>query len=355
MDFTVPRNELAIAVTHAAHGIPANPFHHVRAGMNILTGNETVLFSGSDGDVTFSGRADNANVTEEGNITVPGRLLADVVKTLPDREVRFTSDRVNCVLACGRVNFKFPLIRDEYPDLPVRASAIGTLDEGVFTEMVRKVLPASAKGDTNPSLATVYIESDGDTLWAVSTDKFRLAAVESGWKHDGDIKGLKGALIPAWAADRFTKGAEGPVAIGWDENVVTLRAGNLAVISRVMQGTFPKWRKLIPDEDCTVTVNANALRGALQRAQLASGEQHASAELTFDSGKLHVTAGSDNYADDLMDAEHHGEPFKALFGISMLVDGLAGCDDTAWFGWSPPHVWIQSGTYTYAFTPRRKQ
>jgi DNA polymerase-3 subunit beta len=352
MKFTVPRNDIAVAVTHAVHGIPNNPVTPIRAGMVIETREGNVLFSGSDGDVNFDATVPTGHADSDEEIVVPGKLFADVIRTLPDQPVSFSSESDKATLNCGRVEFKFPVYKEQYPSLPDNAGGMGSIEAEVFINLVRKVIPACAKTDVNPALSAVLFEPTGDTLWMAATDRYRLAAVQAGWvPYDQP----QPALVPAWALERFTRSVSGIVELGWDDRVVTLSSGNLQVTSRVMQGDFPKWRGLLPQTPPTVKVSAPDLLGALRRSQLAC-EQDSPVELTFTDGCLRVEAGYGNHAQDLLDATYHGDEFQALFGVARLVDGLAACDDTVLFGFTEPlrPVHIQDGDYFYTVLPRRR-
>lgn len=352
MEFSIDRNELAVAVTHAVHGVPSNPLQPVYAGMLISVDGTDLLFAGSDSDVTFTAqaKATERQLNRPGDlrekITVPGKLFADIIKTLPDKEVHFTSYDSHAVLTCGRGEFKFQIYKDEYPSLPEPAEMEGGMDAEQFTSAVKQVTPACVRNDTSPVLSAIHLEPDDHDVWMVATDRYRLAAVRCPFTPAG----MPGpALMPAWAAERLARAAAGTVTLGWDARVLTMACEGLTVTCRALQGTFPSWRKLLPTVPCEVEVDPKLLLAALRRAQLTGDE----AKLTFTPGKLTVEAGQENHAEDVIDVTYNGNEFTALFGIPMLIDGLAGCEDTCRFGWSGSKVHVQSGEYTYTMQPRR--
>jgi DNA polymerase III subunit beta len=353
MEFSIPRNDLAVAVTHAVHGVPNNPFQPVRAGMRVETLKSSVSFTGSDGDVAFTAVTHIGPVYPSGSVTVPGKLFADIVKTLPDDNIHFVTDDITATLTCGRIQFKFPLYKEDYPGFPEIVSGSGEIESSVFCEGIRKVIPAASRSDSNPALASVYLEPAGDTLWGVCTDRYRLAAVQMTWSP---LEVLQPVLVPSWAAEKWTRSAEGPMTLGWDDRVITFNSSNLTVTSRITGAEFPKqWRNMLPPETPSVEVSTEDLQAALKRAQLAS-EADSPVELTFSHGRLRVEAGYGNHADDVLDATYTGEDFKVLFGIGYLNDGLAGCGPVTCFGWTDPNapVWLTSGSYTYTVLPRRR-
>lgn len=346
MEFTLPRNDFTEAVTCAARAIPVNPATPVRAGTLIWYYDGAVAFTGSDGDVTFTGHVP-CNATGD-DATVPGKILAEVAKTLPDQDVHFVTDNSMATLTCGRIQFKLPVYKDGYPALPDAADPAGSVESGVLADAVRKVSPAASKTGSNPALSCVRLSPDGDTLWAVCTDKYRLAAAQVTWKPD---RTLAPVLVAPVVAERLPGGL---VTLGWDDRVATFRGGGFTATSRVVDGTFPEWRKLFPTSPCTVEVSTAELAGALKRAQLACTVD-SPVQLTFTKGHLHVEAGDGNHADDLLDATHAGEDFTALFGNRFLMDGLSGCGDTVSFGFTAPlaPVHLQSGGFSYTLLPRR--
>lgn len=353
MEFTVPRNDLAVAVTYAVHGVPNNPMQPVRAGMRIYGVSDQLHFAASDGDVTFKA---STGSYFSGDFTVPGKLLADVAKTLPDKDVHFITDDKVVTLNCGRVQFKLPIYKGDYPGLPDPALSAGTVQSEGFAEGVRKVIPAASRSDSNPALASVYLEPNGDTLWAVCTDRYRLAAAQITWEPQGTLQPV---LVPSWAVDRFTRSTEGTVTLGWDDRVATFACDSIdsrqEFTSRIWEGEFPKtWRTMLPAIPCNVDVSTENLLAALKRAQLAA-DTNSPVELTFSNGRLHVEAGYDNHADDILDATYNGDEFKVLFGINYLIDGLAGCGPVSSFGFTDPHapVYVTSGGYSYTVLPRR--
>lgn len=352
MDFD--RNELAVAVTHAAGGIPNNPVPPVRAGMLIYPGPDGASFSGSDGDVTFTGTT-GTSIDEK--VVVPGKLFADVVRTLPDSDVNLTVNRDHVVLKCSRVKFTFPIIPGEYPQLPLPAQPCGELEAEIFGETVRKVVPACSRTGSQPALSAVRFEPDGTRFLAAGTDRYRLAAAQCEWKPVPGAPSPEAAcLVPSWAADRFTRTAAGMMELGWDDRVVSLRSEHLSVVSRLISGEWPKgWRRLLEPQTCPVEVATGPLMAALKRASLAA-ELNQPVELVFTAGRLTVEAGDMNTASDVLDASHTGNEFRVLFGIGFLTDGLAGCGATCSFGFTAPDkpVCIASGSYMYTILPRKR-
>ncbi|HEV2353007.1 MAG TPA: DNA polymerase III subunit beta, partial [Puia sp.] len=324
MKFTADRNDLAVAVTNARMGIPANPEHPVRAGMQITGGNE-IAFTGSDGDVTFTSWL---KAEASGEIVVPGKIFTEVVHSLPDHPVTVESDTSLAVIRSGSSQFRLPLIREEYPQTARTADPVGTIDGKVFVAAMNKVAPAASSVDQNPALHAVKAELSGRTLTLVATDHYRLSTTTLDWstsRPDGEC------LIPGWAISKFTSGAEGSVTLGWDDRVATMQADNFTVTSRLIGGKFPSWRQLIPSQAPVTSASGPDFLAALKRAQL-TVDQDGTMTLRFTRGGLIIEAGHGNRFSEVVSLRAwEDDDFEAQFGLKYLIDGVTGCGDTCGF------------------------
>lgn len=355
MEFTAKISDVNAAVQHAVSGIPSNPLMPVRAGMHVRAGEDAVSFTGSDGDITFTAKCGtDLGTFIPGEVVVPGKMLAEVVKNLPGEKVRFSDGGTHLRVSYGRgfkSEFSIRIAEMEYPASPQPAYPAGVIASDIFADAIRRTAPAASRtGD--PALTAVRLEA-GDVLTVVATDKFRVAAVTCKWFPEGwDVPA---ALLPARAAERFVRGITGDVEAGWNESVCTLKSGELEMTTRLIAGTYPDWRQVIPDFEPDVEVPLDALAGAVKRAQLAA-ESDSPVRLRFIPGELIVEAqGGSGRSQEHLPAGYDGS-FSALFGIQYLLDGLSGCDGECRLGFTEPlkPAYIYSGTYHYTLLPRRE-
>ena len=133
----------------------------------------------------------DAEVAEPGTTLVPGRLLAEITRSLPGHPVE-VDDADDVTLTCGPASFSLVTLPiADYPRLPELPRLAGTVDGGVFAIAVGQVTPAASRDDTLPVITGVNLEIEGDTITLVATDRYRLAIRELGWN-------------PARPADRST-------------------------------------------------------------------------------------------------------------------------------------------------------
>ena len=156
-------------------------------------------------------------VAEAGAVLVPGRLLADITRSLPGQPVELATDGTRVQLACGSARFTLPTLPlDEYPSFPAMPEVAGTLGSDAFAAAVSSVAVAAGHDDTLPVLTGIRVEIDGEDVTLAATDRYRLAVRTLRWQPvDPSLQAT--ALVPARtlaeAAKSLTAGAEVTLAL----------------------------------------------------------------------------------------------------------------------------------------------
>ena len=161
MKFRVDRDVLGEAVAWVARELPTRPVVPVLSGLLMQAGADGLTLSCFDYEV--SARVElPAEVGEPGTALVPGRLLADITRSLPPDDVEFTTATGLVVLTCGSAEFALvSLPLEEYPKLPELPAVAGTVDGGVLASAASQVVPSSSRDDTLPMLTGVNLDFDG--------------------------------------------------------------------------------------------------------------------------------------------------------------------------------------------------
>ena len=169
MKFTVDRDALGEAVTWVARALPTRPVLPVLAGLllraeredpNQIGWNGPGLLTLSCFDYEVSARMQvRAEVAEPGTFLVPGRLLVEIVRSLPAAPVEFGDDPDGISVTCGEASFAVASLPSaEYPELPDLPQLAGTADGGVLATAIGQVTPAASRDDTLPMLTAVNVE-----------------------------------------------------------------------------------------------------------------------------------------------------------------------------------------------------
>src|SRR3954467_477558 len=267
MKIRIERDPLADAVAWAARILPQKSQLPVLAGLRLDADSAGALrLSGFDYEVSAEAELD-VMVAEAGSVLVPGRLLADITRSLPGQPVEIATEGSRVQVSCGSARFTLPTLPlDEYPTLPDMPQVAGTMGSDAFAAAVSSVAVAAGRDDTLPVLTGIRVEIDGEDGPLAATDRYRLAVRTLRWQPvDPAMQAT--ALVPARtlaeAAKSLTAGAEGTLALasggtreggvalaraggGTGEGLLGLPGATRKATTRLLDGEFPKYRSLLP-------------------------------------------------------------------------------------------------------------
>jgi DNA polymerase III subunit beta len=327
--FRVERDVLADAVAWAAKTLPARPALPVLAGLVVVAENDAITLSGFDYEVSARVTIE-ADVAVAGTILVSGRLLADIARSLPGAPVTVEQDGTRVVITCGRSTFTLPTLpAEDYPQLPAMPEKSGTVTAAAFAEAVGQVAIAAGRDDTLPTLTGIRVEIDGPNMVLAATDRYRLAVRELLWHPESSME--KAMLIPARTLADIAKSmgsAEDIVLAVSGEGLVGFEAFGRRTTTRLLDGEFPKYRSLLPDEAAGIaTIETPALVDAVKRVSLVA-ERNTPVRLAFEGSEvvLRAGAGEDAQATEAVESNLEGDPIEIAFNPSFLLDGLGAVD-----------------------------
>lgn len=178
MRLTVARDALGEAVAFVSRALSTRPVIPVLSGMLLDAAPDALTLSCFDYEVSARVRID-ADVAEPGSALVPGRLLAEITRSLPGHAAEIASSGELVTLTCGRAEFGlFGLPMQDYPVLPDEPDLVGVVDGGALALAVTQVAAAASRDDTLPMLTAVCFDISGPVITLVATDRYRLAASE---------------------------------------------------------------------------------------------------------------------------------------------------------------------------------
>lgn len=359
MKFTVDRDALAEALTWVARALPARPVVPVLAGLLLRAvaddhpgqaGVGFLTLSCFDYEVSARVRL-RTEVAEPGVALVPGRLLVEIVRSLPQYPVEFADDPDGVSVTCGDAAFMLtPLPLAEYPELPELPQLAGTADGGVLAAAIAQVTPAASRDDTLPMLTAVNVELDGKTMTLAATDRYRLAVRELDWEPAQGIgqrtgqQGRVALLVPARTlsdAARMMSPAEDVRVVlrhGGDasgaasqgggprsaEAMIGFETGDRRLTTRLLAGEFVRYRSRFPDEfGCTADLPAVAFAEAVRRVALVA-ERGTPVQLTFAPGRVTIAGATQGQAKakESVPADYSGDEPSIAFSPQYLLDGV---------------------------------
>jgi DNA polymerase III subunit beta len=337
MRFIVERDVLADAVAWVARSLPSRPVLPVLSGLLLEASPGSLTLSCFDYEVSARIQVD-AEVTEAGTALVPGRLLADITRSLPPRPVEVDHEKDDVVLTCGPASFTLVTLPvKEYPRLPELPRLAGTVDGGVLATAIGQVAPAASRDDTLPVITGVNLEIDDDTIRLVATDRYRLAIRELGWNpaHPDSRSTL---LVPAKtlsdAARMMTPGElvrimtrgepGGSDSLRAADAMIGFESGGRRLTTRLIAGEYIKYMSRFPEGfGSRGDMPAVPLAEAVKRVALVA-ERGSSVRLSFGHGRVTIEAGTEGQARarETVDADFSGEETSIAFSPHYLMDGL---------------------------------
>lgn len=335
MRFTVERDVLSDAVGWLARTLPQRTVTPMLAAVRLEAAPDQLTMSGFDYIVSTQVNTP-AQVSEGGQLLLPGRLFADVVRALPPQPVSLHTEGPRVSVECGSARFTLATLPlDDYPALPATPPESGTVGSDVFASAIASVAVAAGRDDdVLPVFSGIRMEIDGASITLAATDRYRLAVRELSWSPvDPTFRAT--ALVPARtlseAAKALTAGATvsiGLAAAGSGDGLFGLTGPGRALTTRQLEGEYPNYRALFPAQTPAVaTVSTAALIETVKRVSLvASRTTPVRLVLSAESVTLQAGGLEDAEAQESLPLSYSGEEMTIAFNPDYLLAGLSALD-----------------------------
>lgn len=222
----------------------------VLANVLIKTDNGRLSIAATNLDIAITHYI-GAKVAEEGAITVPARLMQDFVSSLPADVINLKLDEYRLHIATEQYQSVINGVSaDEFPVMPaIDGGKSWTIPANILKKSLQQVVMAASSDEARPVLTGVLLHTTEGNLYMAATDSYRLAEKRlSTMKEDITL------LVPVSAMQdllRIVSDYEGDVSVTSDEQQVLFQAGDVALVARLIEGTYPDYRKLIPGNFAT--------------------------------------------------------------------------------------------------------
>ena len=330
MKFTIEQSKLVDVVNWVSRSLSTRPIQTALLGIVIDAEGNKVVLSGSDLE-TASRATTDADVATAGKVLVPGKLLADISRSLPNKPVTIQLDGTRVLVNAGSAKFTLPVLPiNEYPNLPEMPEALGTIDADLFNQAVAQVSTAAGKDDSLPSLTGVHVEVNGENITMAATDRYRLAVREltfSPARPNTEAVALIRARTLHDAAKTLATSKNVNIALApasSNERLAGFQSETKSTTTRLLDGTFPPYRHLLPQESLTTTVIEVApFLDAVRRVALVT-DKTIPLKLTFtgNSVTLEAGGGDEAQANEVFEINKTGEDLSIAFNPNYLLDGL---------------------------------
>ena len=322
---TCSRSALAAALAVVARAVSSRGAVQVLGGIRLQAEDGRLTLAATDMEISL--RASIAGDTAgDAAVVVPGRLLADLVRLLPDESVTLTHEEgegVVTVVAGSHTSRLNVYSAEDFPRLPSTEVQLHEIDCEALLATIDKVGRAASRDESRPVLTGVLVRFEGDKLVMAATDSYRLAVKDTALSTPGpDLD----AIIPARALQELARIAAGveSVQLGLHENYVIFSAADVWLTSRRIDGQFPNYKQLLPETfEIELTTPREPLLEVVRRAGLMA-QRNAPLRLRFADGELTVSAQTQDVgeATESLPIEYSGEELEIGFNPEFLRDGL---------------------------------
>ena len=284
-----------------------------------------------------------AQVDEEGSITIPARLLTELVNSLPQERIDLSSSSqpTSITVRCARFEAKINGTESEdFPPIPtVESGVVGKVEPQVLSDAITRVAFAAATEDSRPVLTGTKVEISSDEFTFAGADGFRLAVYKG--KLAAPPSQDVSFIIPAKALqeiNRLIGDQEQPIefTVTPSKSQALFRLDNIEVVTQLIQGTFPNYAQLVPQSyDTRAVVNLEeflrATRTAAIFARDGSGivRVHVVGGSDGSPGKMSIVSRAEEVGENQgeIDAQVEGQESKIAFNSRYLSDALGVLDE----------------------------
>jgi DNA polymerase III subunit beta len=333
LKLTVSRETFLAKLGIAVRGASTRSAIQTLAGVLIRVDDNRVELEATDMELGVR-VAVEPSASDPGKAVVPGRLLLDVVRSLPADELslEYRSAQQDVELVSGPARFHLrTLPPEDFPKLPqVPAEGVMRVPSAAFVDTIARVARAASRDETRPHLTGVLVTASGRELRMVATDSYRLSVKET--QLDEALDGSLEANVPARTLQELARvaGASPVETIGVAalENQVVFTVDDVMLSSRLVEGRFPNYQQLLPESyEHELRVSRDELLEVVRRVGLLA-QKNAPLRLRFADGSLDVSAQTPDVgeASESLPIPFTGEPLEIGFNPEFFRDGLESAE-----------------------------
>src|SRR5512133_676191 len=326
MKVVTQRDELAQKLGIVARAVSTRASVQILSGVLLRAEGGRLHLAATDMELSLRSSLD-AQVDGEGSVVVPGRLLVDLVRLLPDNEVTIeyrAEESVVHVTSGPSTSTLHTYAADDFPRLP-DLDAVGTftVDRASLLDTVSRVARSASRDESRPVLTGILVRFEAGKLVMAATDSYRLSVKET--ELAGDVPELE-AIVPARSLTELVRIAQevDEVQVGVQENQVVFGAGGIWLTTRRIDGQFPNHKQLIPETfEHEVSLPREEFLEVVRRAAVMA-QRNSPLRLRFAEGEVTISAQTQDVgeAKESLPVPFSGEALEIGFNPDFLRDGL---------------------------------
>jgi len=332
MKVTCTRDELLRHLGVVSRAVSTRMTVQILSGI-LLTAKEGRLeLAATDMELSLRSSFD-AEIADDGAVVVPGRLLVELARLLPDADVEIDHKPGEgaVVLTCGTATYKLHTYNpDDFPTLPdVDKVQLVPVDRAAVLETAARVARAASRDESRPVLTGILVRFEPGKLVMAATDSYRLSVKETA--VGGELPDLE-AIVPAKALTelgRIAQAGEELVLGVHENNQVVFGTDGIWLTTRRIDGQFPNYRQLLPETfEHELSLPREELLEVVRRTAVMA-QRNSPLRLRFAEGELTISARTQDVGEavESLPVAYTGEPLEIGFNPEFLREGIESVDD----------------------------
>ena len=329
MKITVSKDELVSKLGAVSRAVSTRGTVQVLSGILLTAAEGSLSLAATDMELSLRTTLE-AQVEGEGAVVVPGKLLVDLARLLPDSEVTLEYRPFEGVVhvVSGTTSYRLNTYSaEDFPRLPAVDAQLHSIDREALLETISRVARSASRDESRPVLTGILVRFEAGKLVMVATDSYRLSVKET--DLEAAAPELE-AIIPARALQELSRLAGGEtVELGVHENHVVFGTsspggGEAWLTTRRIDGQFPNYRQLLPETFEVELTIARAELGDVVRRVAVMAQRNSPLRLRFAEGELTVSAQTQDVgeAKESLPVSYTGDEFVIGFNAEFLRDGV---------------------------------
>jgi DNA polymerase-3 subunit beta len=329
---SVQRDRFAESVAVVARGLSNRATVLVLGGIRLESGPDGLALAATDMELSLRAMVE-ADVTGEGTVVVPGRLLLDIARALPEAEVSLEHlvEESVVLITSGSASYRIhTYAAEDFPSLPeLDTVARHDVDRELLLGTIARVSRSASRDESRPVLTGIFVRFEGDRLVMAATDSYRLAVKET--PAAGPLPELE-AIIPARALLELARiaGSAESVELALQENHVVFGADGVWLTTRRIDGQFPNYRQLLPEQfEHELELPREEFLDVVRRVGLLA-QRNSPLRLRFAEGELTVSARTQDVGEarESLPAPYGADALEIGFNAEFLRDGLESIESS---------------------------
>jgi len=333
MKFVANKDELLNGIRIVERATVVKGLQPVLANILIeTTGNSQIKLTATDFDLSITTLV-SATVEEEGKFTLPAKKLGEIISRLNDELIRLELNGSTATITCKKSKFDIiGISANEFPQVEENIEETDSMEieTSPFTRAIRQVVSAAAGYETNNLLSGVVCQVNKNILEMAATDGNRLARVRSVVKNNSaneetPFEMLLSSKVLAELSKISLLDESETIKICKEQKKIIITIDKTKIITRLMQGQFPKYNQLIPQTfPKEAEIDKNDLISALGRVAVMVNEKNSIVKFEFADNALKLSGDSPEAGNsqDVIDAKYTGEPLIIAFNYKFILEFL---------------------------------